>query len=165
MMWASLCIIAAFVACLISGTAEAADSSKEVVSFVVATSADADDLADDLVNSGSVHIAVNWHGRVKLTRTLALENNSTLEIIGSEEAVIDGGGTMSLLTVSGGATLNLNNIALEKGWTDSSGGAIFAYESSVAVHDCRFSGNIATNGGGECYGWFAYATRVIRPLD
>lgn len=128
---------------------EAVSNFIEAANFVVFTPADADEVTEALLSAGPMQVNVDWHGRVQLLRTLVLGNGSCLTITGLDDAVIDGGGTIPLLTVSDGAKLSLDNVSLEKGFADDWGGAITAHESSLVFSGCIFSSNTATNGGGE----------------
>lgn len=130
------------------GAVHAVECAEDVINIDVSTSADAYELAEALACVGSTHVTVDWHGRVELARTVAVGDGSSLNITGSETAVIDGGGAIQLLTVSEGATLNLRTISLENGQADR-GGSVFAKGSSITVVGSRFSGNKGTFGGGE----------------
>lgn len=121
----------------------------KVLNVVVSAPADADGLAESLTCTGSARVTVEWHGRVKLNRTVNIGNGSSLIITGSKEAIIDGDGAVPLLTASDGATLELRTLSLENGQADQ-GGALFANGSFITIDDCNFSGNNGTQGGGEC---------------
>lgn len=127
----------------------AADRTGEEIDIVVSTAADVSELVLALMHDGPVQVSVDWRGRVELTQTLTLGNGSSLAITGSDEAAIDGGGTVRILEASGGTTLNLLNISLDNGWAADWGGALYANESSIRIDGCSFSGNTATIGGGE----------------
>lgn len=131
------------------GEVKGADCGLGVLNVTVSTSDDAKELAEALTCTGSVHIVVNWLGRVELTQTVVVGNSSTLDIVGSEKAIIDGNRGIPLIKVSGGASLNLFNISLEDGEASDWGGAVFANESSITLDSCHFSGNNATYSGGK----------------
>lgn len=151
-MQASVLVYSSIIALLFLRAVQAAECASEVASFDVSTADGADELVHSLMCIGSTHVTVDWHGWVKLTQTIAVGNGSSLSINGLEEAVIDGGSAIPLITVSGGATLKLNNISLENGWAADQGGAVFVNESYIALDSCRFSGNNATIDGGESEG-------------
>lgn len=140
---------------------DALGCASEVVK-VVSTPAEAEELAVALACNGSAQINVEWRGRVKLTTTLALSNGDSLHITGSDGAIMDGGGELRLLTLSG-ATLNMHNISLENGWATDVGGAIAAYGSSLTFNNCSFSGNSAAASGGEYDGRSSCCCKLRSP--
>lgn len=153
-MWVrSRLVISGFHIWLLSGATKADDCPEEAMSLTVSTPAEAYELAQALRCSGLAHIHVDWNGRIELENSLALGNGSSLNITGSDGAIIDGADEVQLLTVNDGATLHMHNITLQQGRTIAYGGGVFANDSSLIFNDCIFTGNIATYGG-ESYGAF-----------
>lgn len=121
---------------------------------VVSTTAEASALALSLNSStGAQDLCVVWEGYVLVSETLTVRQGSTLNITGSDYAVLDGGGAIRLFNIGEAATLNLAHLRLEGGSvtaTGESGGAILAKEGSrTTANNCTFSGHDATTGGGE----------------
>lgn len=116
----------------------------------ISNASQANELAEALACSESAQFIVSWNGKVELECTLAIGNDSTLTIMGVEDAVIAGGGELRLFSVSG-SSLNLNNTALEGGWAqDGNGGAIFAdSNSNLTLHSCNLVDSSANFEGGE----------------
>lgn len=141
------CIIPGIHAYLLSRATKAADCPGEAISAVVATSTEAVELAEALGCSGQVHINVNWHGRVKLEHTLVLGNGSSLNITGSDEAIIDGADAIQLFTVNNGAMLSIRDATLQNGRSTAFAGGILAINSSLEIIDCSFMGNLGFYGG------------------
>ena len=113
---------------------------------VVATTLDADNLAEHLLCEGPGRFAVSWHGDVKLSRTLSVSNGTHLNVTGSSEstgAVIISDGTVLLLEVDLGSTVLLTGLTFSGG----DGALRVAGESFVKVIDCSYLHNNRTSSG------------------
>lgn len=142
------------VALLLEGFALATPgcATEEALELSVLNDIDASELADSLACSNGTQYSVDWHGKVGISRTLAVGNGCTLTITGKENAGIDGGGAIRLFAVTDGATLQLQDISLEGGWaSDGNGGAISSIGPSNTVNlvSCTFKNNSAEKLGGE----------------
>ena len=116
---------------------------------VVATTLDADNLAEHLLCEGSGRFAVSWHRDVMLSRTLSVSNGTHLNVTGSSEstsAVIISDGTVLLLEVDLGSTVLLTGLTFSGG----DGVLRVAGESFVKVIDCSslHNNNRASSGTG-----------------
>lgn len=156
---ASGCIVSLILASFFLVVVQAADCTDEWTKFLVYTSADADELMEGLMCAKLAHITVVWRGRVKLSKTLTVGNGSSLHIVGSEAAVVDGGGLVPLFTFSDGATANLTNLSFENGFVADNGGAISVVNSTVVFDTCNFSNSTAMGDGGEFLLYFELMTR------
>lgn len=166
----SACIFSSILVWLLIENVQGSALVGEVVTFTVSTPAEATELAEAMNCTESSTFIVDWQGRVELVKTLILGNGSSLNVSGSEGAVIDGRGLIPLLKVSGGVVLSLDNITLE----NARGGAISTTESSIVLRDCILSSNIAEGGGefnghSECtnneIGYFILALEVPKAED
>ena len=114
---------------------------------VVATTLDADNLAEGLLCEGPGRFAVSWHGDVMLSRTLSVSNGTQMNVTGSSEstgAVIMSDGTKLMLDVDLGSTVLLTGLTFSGG----DGALRVAGESLVKVIDCSFLHNRASSGTG-----------------
>ena len=106
--------------------------------MVVASTSDAETLAEALLCDGPGVFAVSWNGDVMLSKTISVSNGSTLDVTGSSSESTNGAvisdGTVLLFEVDLGSTVSL------KGLTFSSGdrALLVAGESVVEVVDCSF---------------------------
>lgn len=126
-------------------------SAGGTLDVLISNTSAADTLVDTLACSSAAHFTVEWRGRVELLRTLSVSNSSVLDITGTEDAAVFGGGTLQLITVSEGAELNVCNTSFENGYAASGhGGAISAEAANVTIRNCHFTGNSAGTSGGGC---------------
>ena len=105
-------------------------------------------------------------GTISLGSTLPLITDGSLTITGptsSPGITIDGGGTMQLIEVNSGATLNLGFLTLANGSatltnpSNGFGGGILN-EGTLTVTNSTFSGNSASIDGGAIYNDFGVLT-------
>lgn len=138
---------AGLIVTLICGWVRGQTSSDGSTSRVVSSSSGASDLADYLSNSSHpVKLDVEWRQHVTIVETIPVSAESTLTIRGSGDAVIDGGGSVRLFTVSDGATLRLTGLLLRGGAANEdggeNGGAVLVDGGSlVTATNCSFSEN------------------------
>lgn len=71
----------------------------------VSSAAEAAELSNALLCSGSGQFEVDWSGNVLVSTTFAISNGTSLKVTGVGAAVIDGGGMTQLFAVEGGAFL------------------------------------------------------------
>ena len=125
-----------------------------VEELVVATTSDADKLADDLLCDGPASFTASWHGIFMVSRTVSVSNGSTLNVTGvsgSEDAdtgaVVISDGSVRLFEVDIGSAVSLAGLTMSGG-----DGALRVTRGSFAeVIDCRFLHNERTSsefGGG-----------------
>ncbi|MGD0075802.1 MAG: choice-of-anchor Q domain-containing protein, partial [Candidatus Binataceae bacterium] len=109
---------------------------------------------DCTVGTGKDAIAFSVMGTITLTGTLPAVTNASpgsLTIDGSGQNItIDGGDAYEVLSVSTGATLNLNNLTIAHGHSTWGGGGVFNY-GTLALTGCTFSANSAAVQGGAVY--------------
>eukprot|EP00611_Tribonema_gayanum_P026105 TRINITY_DN611_c0_g2_i2.p1 TRINITY_DN611_c0_g2~~TRINITY_DN611_c0_g2_i2.p1 ORF type:complete len:171 (+),score=24.28 TRINITY_DN611_c0_g2_i2:345-857(+) len=98
------------------------------------------------------NITVQWHGPVTVDKPIIVAENTTLEIVGTAGAAIDGHSTTRLLWVNAGATVLFRNMTLMHGRTDATdtqakgGGAAFvASGGSLSAVSSRFLSNTGTS--------------------
>ena len=117
--------------------------------WVVANATQARALAQALNCSGGT-FEVEWIGRVVVDRTLVAIGGTTLSITGvGSSAVMDGGGSIGLLTVSN-SSLRVSSVTI-LGGSSTSGGAIAAFRSTIFLTDTTFVGNVAAVHGGAMF--------------
>ena len=117
--------------------------------WVVANTTQARALAQALNCSGGT-FEVEWIGRVVVDRTLVVVGGTSLSITGvGSSAVMNGGGSIGLLTVST-SSLRVTNMMILDG-SSTSGGAIAAFRSSIFLNDTSFVGNVAAVHGGAVF--------------
>jgi len=103
--------------------------------------------------TGNDLITFSVTGTILLGSTLtAITNTSpaSLTIDGTgQNIIINGGGTYGVLSVSGGATLTLNDLTIENGSATFGGG--IENNGTLTVTNSTFSGNNASANGGGIY--------------
>ena len=121
-------------------------SADDQRSWVVETSAQAQDLAAT-VNCSGGSFQVEWRGIVVVTEPIYVADGTVLAVSGDgENAVVDGNSTTRLFTVVN-ATLHLSGVNVSYG-SSIVGGAIAASESTLTLNRTNFVGNSATAGSG-----------------
>jgi CSLREA domain-containing protein len=97
---------------------------------------------------GNDKIQFSVTGTISLASTLPQVTDSKLAISGppSPGITIDGGGAVQVMAVSSGATLNLKNLTIAHGLSDTSWGGILN-DGKLTVTNSTFSGNFTSNGG------------------
>lgn len=75
----------------------------------------AQDLAEALRCTNSSQFTVIWHGSIFVPHTLSIGNSTVVKITGMEDAVIWGGESTQLFSITSGATLSIHNTSLGKG--------------------------------------------------
>ena len=120
--------------------------------MVVATTSDAETLAEALQCDGPGVFTVSWNGSVVLSQTISVSNGTTLDVTGSSSestnGAVIGDGTVPLFEVDLGSTVSLTGLTFSGG----DGALLVAGESIVEMADCSFMSNNKTspsfNGGG-----------------
>lgn len=115
----------------------------------VTTTEDARDLATAVNCSGGGVFEVLWQGAVIVDSTIALTDDCNVSITGvGLDAVVDGGGTTQLFTVSN-SSLYITNMGLENGYGYSGGAvaAIGVYSIVSFSGNTTFNYNVASSGG------------------
>lgn len=103
------------------------------------------------VNCSGAAFNVNWQGTVIVNETIAVEEGSSLTIVGLDSnVVIDGNGTTQLFKMSG-ASLTLANVQCFNASVIGVGAAIFANVSTLFLENTTFEGNSASSDGGAMY--------------
>lgn len=85
--------------------------------------------------------------QVLLNSELVISDDLTLTGLGADHTVIGGYGNNRLLRVTGGASLNLNDLTLQGGVTQEQGGGL-SVEGSATLNRVQISGSYAQAGGG-----------------
>ena len=87
-----------------------------------------DAIIDANASAGADTITFNVSGTIELNSILpqAAAAGGALTIDGGEDIVIDGGGTLRLMSVQSGASLTLMNLTLQDGRTTNSGAGIYS---------------------------------------
>ncbi len=93
-------------------------------------------------NGGTIEIAPGTY-----KESLEISKSLTLNGSGQDQTIIDGEQIRRIIYISGTPTVNINNLTLKNGSSDS-GGAIYNSGGTVLVTDVSFSGNSASNSGG-----------------
>ena len=119
--------------------------------MVVATTSEAETLAEALQCDGPGVFTVNWNRDVLISRTISVSNGSTLDVTGSSESTngaVISNGTVRLFEVDLGSNVSMTGLTLSGG----DGALLVAGESIVEVVDCVFMFNNKTSpssyGGG-----------------
>lgn len=114
--------------------------------WVVETTTDAAALADTVLCSGG-SFEVKWKGHVSLNRTIYAIHGTVLNIVGSSDAVADGGGTTQLFSAFTGV-LRVSSLQMINGY-GIHGGAIDAIQQSeVTLTGVNVGSNTAGGFGG-----------------
>ncbi|CAM9835026.1 unnamed protein product [Pylaiella littoralis] len=137
----------------VARTQELQNCSVDTTPLIVGSLEDADTLADSLGCSNGDAFAVEWVGEVFVAATIRVTSGTSLNIAGAGPgAIADGRDITQLFVVDEGSSLHLSDMTLTNGYS-SSGGAIFANQSSVS-----FSGNISFISNSAHSGGAIYAT-------
>jgi hypothetical protein len=98
-------------------------------------------------NAGDT-ITFSCSGDIKLTSTLTLTGSMTLD--GSNQSVtLDGGGSVEVLRVTGGAgTFTLNALTVAHGHTNTSNGGGLINAGTLSISNSTFANNFSPAGGG-----------------
>ena len=106
--------------------------------MVVATTSEAETLAEALRCDGPGVFTVSWNGDVPISRTISGSNGSTLDVTGSSSestnGAVIGDGTVPLFEVDLGLNLLLTGLTFSGG----SGSLLVAGGSIVEMVDCSF---------------------------
>jgi uncharacterized repeat protein (TIGR01451 family) len=93
----------------------------------------------------SISIA-DW--QILLESELVVSDDLTLSGLGADHSVIGGNGSSRLLRVENGASLTLNDLTLQGGYTDQQGGGLYIASGDATLNRVQVSGNYAQAGGG-----------------
>lgn len=117
--------------------------------WVVQNTADADSLADSTLCSGGM-FTVEWNGYVPVNKTLHAIDGTVLHVVGSSDAVADGGSITQLFSAVNGS-LRVSDLQMNNG-DGIHGGAISATQrSQVTLSSVNFSSNTASEFGGAIH--------------
>lgn len=106
-------------------------------------------LADSMLCSGGT-FDVEWRGYVSVNRTLHVIGGTVLDIVGTSDAVADGGGRTRLFSAVNGS-LRVSNMHMSNG-TATDGGAVYAaQQSEVILRRLNFSSSTADGYGGAIH--------------
>lgn len=156
-------MVAGFAMAFISG-AQSAPCSSSPVTMDVATAADVQGLTANMTCTGEGVFDVTWYGSLGIEQTLVVSGQKSVHITGSSnlststanpdpnepDAIINGGKTTRIFLVSNGSTLTLNNLVVNGGYSEESGGGVAVLSSaSLNVSGCAFTNNRAATSGGE----------------
>ena len=99
--------------------------------------------------TGGGQLEANWTGRVSVGAPITVLEGTFLSVTGENaEAEVYGGDTQTrLFEVSQGGGLVLSRLKLSGG-SASGGGAIYSKSAGLALDNCVFDGNAATEGNG-----------------
>ena len=107
--------------------------------MVVATTSEAETLAEALRCDGPGVFTVNWNGDVLIPRTISVSNGSTLDVTGfsseSTNGAVIGDGTVPLFEIDLGSNLLLTGLTFSGG----NGSLLVAGGSIVEMVDCSFT--------------------------
>lgn len=151
-MAAVLCLALCLLVSRVQGQAVVADGCDEIStkSAVVASSADALSLRQNLTRCAGDEFEVEWHGAIVISESLELSNGTSLKVTGGGHysSVVDGDGGVPLFVVNS-STLHLEGLALTGG-DGVIGGVVAARgNASVTLTECDVFGNKASSKGGE----------------
>ena len=120
--------------------------------MVVATTSEAETLAEALQCDGPGLFTVSWNENVVISRTISVSSGITLHVTGSSESTnngaVDGDGTVLLFEVDLGSTVSLTGLT----FFDGNGALSVAGESIVEVVDCIFMFNNKLSPSSVYYG-------------
>lgn len=152
------CAILFVLGVTISSPAMSTPCPADVTTLSVSSTAEAVELSEALLCSGSGKFEVEWSGEVLVTKTMSVSNSTSLKIIGSgstspPQAVINGGDEVRLFVVQGGSSLELNNLSIQPGmaWPGIGEAVLVMDSSQLTVVDCSFSYSEAWSSGGETH--------------
>lgn len=138
------------------------------VNINVSTTNDLQNLVDSLQCTGEGVFNVTWVGSLQIDSPFEVSNGTSLTVTGHEPssssqdsssstsldgynfgsgAVINGGGTSGLFSVSNGSALYLNKLVLAGGDAEEGGAVAVRFSSSVNVFGCALINNNAIEGG------------------
>jgi hypothetical protein len=124
----------------VSGT-----SASDGVKVTTITDCTDDSKIQSAVSTGG-RIVFACSGDIPLTKTLAIGENTTIDVTG-QIVTLDGQHSVEVLSV-GAATLSLNNLTIANGSGNFSGGGVYSSGGTLVVTNSSFSGNSAFMGGG-----------------
>jgi hypothetical protein len=104
---------------------------------------------------------------ITLSSTLAVNGNVTITGNGITSTILNGGGTVQLMAITGSNNVSLSGLAFNNGKTASgNGGAINAQNGgTLTINGCSFNGNVTTSGvGGALYSETGTTTIVSNSL-
>lgn len=156
-------LVAGFAIAFISG-AQSAPCSSSPVHVDVATTADVQGLTANMTCTGEGVFDVTWYGSLEIEQTIVVSDQKSVTVTGSSylststaepdanepDAIINAVNSSRIFLVSNGSTLTLNNLVLNGGYSEESGGgvAVLTY-AFLNVSGCVFTNNQAATTGGE----------------
>ena len=104
-----------------------------------------DTTSGDCIVTATIRFSVS--GTIVLGSTLP-NITAAVTIDGTGQNItVDGGGVLQVLLVNSGASLNLANLAITRGFSAGNGGGVYS-TGALTVSNCNFSSNTAHFGGG-----------------
>ena len=98
--------------------------------------------------SGGGTVSFNCGGSATITLTSQKTINSNTTINGGGQITLSGGGSTRLFNLQNGASLTLQNITLQSGYSSSDGGAIYVERlSTLTLTNSAINNSTAANGG------------------
>ena len=99
-----------------------------------------------LAGGGLVSFNCGGSATITLTSEKAINNNTTID--GNTQITLSGGNSTRLFNLQNGATLTLQNITLQDGFSNDDGGAIYVERlSTLTLINSSVNGSTAANGG------------------
>ncbi|MAT98589.1 MAG: hypothetical protein CL608_15715 [Anaerolineaceae bacterium] len=98
--------------------------------------------------SGGGSVGFNCGGSHTITLTSQKTINSNITINGGGQITLSGGGSTRLFNLQNGASLTLQNITLQNGYSSSDGGAVYVERlSTLTLTNSAINNSVAANGG------------------
>ena len=99
-----------------------------------------------LAGGGSVSFNCGGSHTITLTSEKTVNNSTTID--GGGQITLNGGGSTRLFNLQNGASLTLQNITLQNGFSSGHGGAIYVERlSTLTLANSAITGSTAANGG------------------
>lgn len=142
-----------------SSSCVAADGSLvATTAVVVSTTNEATQLSQNLLRCPGSTFEAEWRGSVQISEPLALSDETSLKIVGSQgettASTVHGHGSTALFELNN-ASLRLEGLALTGG-SAAEGSAVAARDDALVTFvDCEVYENVATSKGGERDHWSA----------
>ncbi len=111
---------------------------------ILITTCDFNTLHTAIQNADGV-IQVDCEGIISFPRQISITGD--VHLIGNEALILDGGGRTRLFYVADGASLTLENMTIQNGYSSEFGGAVLNDGGSLTIHKALFTRNEAGSGG------------------
>lgn len=90
-------------------------------------------------------IQMDCEGTILFPRQISITGD--VHLIGNEALILDGGGRTRLFYVADGASLTIENLTIQNGYSTEFGGAMLNDGGSLTIHKVLFTRNRAESGG------------------